>query len=85
MPSLGHTPYTLKPDLHPPSYAGRWNLVNFPPVLGLKSYFLDVPELSGYCSIVKDGVIRCQLGSGCPPINHELPQVRARRFGRTGE
>lgn len=53
--------------------------VNFPPVLGLKSYFLDVPEMSGWCSIVKNGVVRCQLGHNCQPINHDMPMVSCGR------
>lgn len=34
-----------------------------------------MPEKTGLCSIVCDGVVSCQWGSSCKPINHEVTQV----------
>ena len=34
-------------------YDDRMHLFSFPPVLGVQSYFLDVPEMTGCCSIVQ--------------------------------
>ena len=38
---------------------------SFPPVLGVQSYFLDVPEMTGLCSIAQNGNIVCECGHGC--------------------
>ncbi|GAX78295.1 hypothetical protein CEUSTIGMA_g5737.t1 [Chlamydomonas eustigma] len=52
-------------------YVGR-GLAGFPSVLGIKSYFLEVPEMTGWFSILRNGKVTYQCGSGCPPINHQV-------------
>lgn len=49
----------------------------FPTVLGLKSYFLDVPDMLGCMAIVDDGEVCFQLCHECSPPAH-VPQVRTR-------
>ncbi|GAX81960.1 hypothetical protein CEUSTIGMA_g9388.t1 [Chlamydomonas eustigma] len=65
-------PYVSK--MQKEGYTDRMHLFSFPPVLGVQSYFLEVPESTGCCSIVTDGAITWECGHGCKPIEHDLTE-----------
>jgi hypothetical protein len=49
-------------------------LQRFPNILGIKNFYADAPDGSGWCSIHRsDGSVCFSLGSGCSPIDEELP------------
>ncbi len=65
-------PYISK--MQKDGYDDRMHLFSFPPVLGVESYFLHVPEMTGCISCVQDGTITFECGHGCQALEHELTE-----------